>query len=163
MLSLVPNPFLQRVYTYCTVRPRLFGLMQRKCQTRRVFNKNRIWFLLKHSIKTTSLISRTIDPVSGVFIYGPASPCGFSSPCPQESNASGIMQYVDPKAPSNYVDAVQSEGQSTDACPGHGGREATITIDNIYYLCYHIHSGLGINTTAQRVACGLPPDTPGNH
>ena len=60
--------------------------------------------------------------VSGVFIYGPASPCGVSSPCPQASNASGIMQYVDPKAPSNYVDAVQSEGQSTDACAGHARR-----------------------------------------
>ena len=91
--------------------------------------------------------------VSGVFIYGPASPCGVSSPCPQASNASGIMQYVDPKAPSNYVDAVQSEGQSTDACAGHGGPGGN----------YHIHSGLGINTTAQRVACGLPPDTPDNH
>eukprot|EP00731_Ephydatia_muelleri_P034990 Em0090g4a len=53
------------------------------------------------------------------------------------SNASGIMQYVDPKAPSNYVDAVQSEGQSTDACAGHGGPGGN----------YHIHSGLGINTT----------------
>ena len=32
--------------------------------------------------------------VSGAFNYGPASPCGVSSPCPQESNASGIMQYT---------------------------------------------------------------------
>lgn len=79
--------------------------------------------------------------VTGVNIFGVGSPCGASSRCPNEGG------------PTQYVDAVESEGRTVDNCGGH----ASPTNE------YHIHSGLGINTTSDRQACGLPTDTPGEH
>ena len=81
--------------------------------------------------------------INGVRIFGFGSPCGYSSTCPS----------TDPSAPTNYVDAVQSEGHTTDSCGGHA--------DPQYH--YHIHSGLGINSTSQRLACNLTADVPGQH
>ena len=34
---------------------------------------------------------------------------------------------------------------------------------HLYMNQYHVHSGLGLNTTAEREACGLPVDNPGEH
>lgn len=74
--------------------------------------------------------------VTGVNIFGVGSPCGFSSKCPDQGG------------PTLYVDAVESKGRTVDSCGGH----ASPTNE------YHIHSGLGINSTNDRVACGLPAD-----
>eukprot|EP00731_Ephydatia_muelleri_P010862 Em0005g1448a len=81
--------------------------------------------------------------LNGVRIFGFGSPCGFSSTCPA----------TDASAPTNYVDAVQSEGRTTDYCGGHA--------DPMSH--YHIHSGLGIGNATQRAACNLPADVAGNH
>ena len=79
--------------------------------------------------------------INGVEVFGVGSPCGFSSLCP----AAG--------APTEYVDAVESEGHTVDPCAGHAAPTGS----------YHIHSGLGINTTEQREACRLPADIQGEH
>ena len=79
--------------------------------------------------------------MTGVLVYGVGSPCGFGSKCTDEG------------APTPYVDAVESEGQTVDNCGGH----ASPTNE------YHIHSGLGINSTAERDACALPTDTENQH
>ena len=81
--------------------------------------------------------------MNGVNIFGVGSPCGFGSDCPAAGTG----------APSNYVDAVESEGHTTDQCGGHASPMNQ----------YHIHSGLGLNTSADREACGLPVDTCGEH
>ena len=81
--------------------------------------------------------------LNGVNIFGVASPCGFGSRCPENDN----------RAPSQYVDAVESEGHTTDQCGGHPSPNGA----------YHIHSNLGFNDTAGRQSCNLPVDTPGNH
>lgn len=81
--------------------------------------------------------------LNGVRIFGFGSPCGFSSPCPA----------TDSSAPTNFVDAVQSEGRTTDYCGGHA--------DPMSH--YHIHSGLGIGNATQRASCSLPTDVAGNH
>ena len=79
--------------------------------------------------------------VNGVEVFGVGSPCGFSSLCPDEG------------APTDYVDAVESEGHTVDTCAGHASPTSS----------YHIHSGLGINSTEQREACRLPVDKEGEH
>ena len=79
--------------------------------------------------------------INGVEVFGVGSPCGFSSLCP------------DAGAPTEYVDAVESEGHTVDPCAGHAAPTGS----------YHIHSGLGINTTEQREACRLPVDINGEH
>ena len=82
---------------------------------------------------------------NGVYIYGSSSPCGFGSLCP----------YQDASAPSTYVDAVDSEGDTIDFCGGH-----PTPID----LEYHVHSGETFSeSNAGRRLCGLPEDTPGEH
>ena len=78
--------------------------------------------------------------VNGVEVYGVGSPC-ISVPCSNEG------------APTNYVDAVESEGHTVDSCAGHASPTGS----------YHIHSGLGINSTEQREACRLPVDREGEH
>ena len=80
---------------------------------------------------------------NGVFIFGVGAPCGGMSPCPDQNSA----------APSVYVDAVESEGPTFDGCDGHASPMGQ----------YHIHSGNALSTDAQRIACGLPLDTPGEH
>ena len=79
--------------------------------------------------------------INGVEVFGVGSPCGFSSSCP------------DAGAPTDYVDAVESEGHTVDSCAGHASPTGS----------YHIHSGLGINSTEQREACRLPVDQAGEH
>lgn len=79
--------------------------------------------------------------VSGVNIFGVGSPCGFSSKCPDQGG------------PTQYVDAVESEGRTVDSCGGHASPTNQ----------YHIHSGLGINSSIGRDACRLPTDTDGQH
>ena len=79
--------------------------------------------------------------VNGVEVFGVGSPCGFSSSCSNEG------------APTDFVDAVESEGHTVDSCAGHAAPTGS----------YHIHSGLGINSTEQREACRLPVDKPGEH
>ena len=81
--------------------------------------------------------------INGVNIYGVGSPCGRGSPCPEE----------DSEAPSQYVDAVESEGHTTDQCAGHSSPTGS----------YHIHSNLGFNSTSGRQTCQLPVDTLGEH
>lgn len=80
---------------------------------------------------------------NGVFIFGVGSPCGFGSDCPDENSA----------APSEYVDAVESEGHTVDSCGGHAAPTGH----------YHMHSGLSLDVASQRQACGLPLDTSGDH
>ena len=79
--------------------------------------------------------------VSGVEIFGVGSPCGFSTACPDEG------------APTEYVDAVDAEGHTVDSCSGHPSPSGG----------YHIHSGLGMNSTERREACRLPVDEEGQH
>ena len=79
--------------------------------------------------------------LNGVNIYGVGSPCGFSSSCPNDG------------APSQHVDAVESEGHTIDQCAGHSAPTGH----------YHIRSNLGFNTTSGRQECQLPVDTPGEH
>lgn len=78
---------------------------------------------------------------NGVNIFGVGSPCGFSSKCPQDGG------------PTKWVDAVESEGHTVDFCGGHAAPTNQ----------YHIHSGVGMNSSSQREACQLPMDTPGQH
>lgn len=84
---------------------------------------------------------------NGVILYGMGSPCGVgkdSAPCPS----------TDPTAPSNYIDAFESEGHTFDQCGGHpsnmGGR-------------YHIHSAASFINSTGRIMCDLPTDTAGSH
>lgn len=79
--------------------------------------------------------------VNGVEVFGLGSPCGFTSACSNEG------------APTDYVDAVDSEGHTVDSCAGHASPTGS----------YHIHSGIGINSTKQREACNLPADIAGEH
>lgn len=79
--------------------------------------------------------------VNGVEVFGLGSPCGFTSACSDEG------------APTDYVDAVDSEGHTVDSCAGHASPTGS----------YHIHSGIGINSTEQREACRLPVDIAGEH
>lgn len=79
--------------------------------------------------------------VNGVEVYGVGSPCGPIAPCINEG------------APTDYVDAVDAEGHAVDSCAGHASPTGS----------YHIHSGLGINTTTKRENCRLPVDTEGEH
>ena len=81
--------------------------------------------------------------LSGVNIFGVGSPCGYSSRCPENGG------------PSKYVDAVESEGHTTDQCGGHADPHHT----------YHIHSNTGFNSskTGGRKNCQLPVDDPGKH
>ena len=81
--------------------------------------------------------------LNGVNLFGVGSPCGFSSSCPED----------DSQAPSQYVDAVESEGHTTDQCGGHSAPTGV----------YHLHSNLGFNDTTGRQTCNLPVDTPGEH
>ena len=81
--------------------------------------------------------------INGVNIFGVGSPCGFGSPCPED----------DQQAPSLYVDAVESEGHTTDQCAGHSSPTGE----------YHVHSNLGFNSSAGRHECKLPIDTLGEH
>ena len=78
---------------------------------------------------------------NGVNVYGPASPCGAGSKCTDEG------------APTDWVDAIDSEGHIVDQCAGRAdGMDM-----------YHIHAGLGIDTNQQREACNLTTDVPGEH
>lgn len=84
---------------------------------------------------------------NGVVLYGMGSPCGVgkdSAPCPS----------TDSQAPSNYVDAFESEGHTFDQCGGHpsnmNGR-------------YHIHSAASFINTTGRTMCDLPTDNAGDH
>ena len=79
--------------------------------------------------------------LNGVNIYGVGSPCGFGSPCPDQGG------------PTRYVDAVESEGHTVDMCGGHASPQNQ----------YHLHSGIGINTTAGRQTCRLSVDRDGQH
>ena len=79
--------------------------------------------------------------VNGVEVFGVGSPCGFSSDCTDEG------------APTDYVDAVDSEGHTVDSCAGHAAPTGG----------YHVHSGIAINSTEQREACRLPVDVEGEH
>ena len=81
--------------------------------------------------------------LNGVNVYGVGSPCGFNSNCPN----------TDPSAPSEYVDAVESEGITTDSCGGHADPNGF----------YHIHQLATQHADSQRKACELPSDTVGNH
>lgn len=78
---------------------------------------------------------------TGVNIFGVGSPCGFSSKCPDQG------------APTKWVDAVESEGHTVDFCGGHPAPTNQ----------YHIHSGVGFNSSAGRETCQLPQDKPGEH
>ena len=81
--------------------------------------------------------------LNGVNIFGVGSPCGFSSKCPENGG------------PSKYVDAVDSEGHTTDQCGGHADPHHN----------YHIHSQTGFNASKidGRQKCQLPVDVPGKH
>ena len=81
--------------------------------------------------------------INGVNVFGVGSPCGYSSTCPEQ----------DIEAPTKYVDAVESESHTVDMCGGHAAPTGS----------YHIHSGVGINSTEQREACRLPADNEGEH
>ena len=81
--------------------------------------------------------------VNGVNIFGVGSPCGYSSTCPDQ----------DSSAPSIYVDAVESEGHTTDQCGGHPAPTNQ----------YHVHSNTGFNSSSGRSGCTLPTDVPGQH
>ena len=78
---------------------------------------------------------------NGVNIFGVGSPCGYSSKCPNEGG------------PSQYVDAIESEGHTVDQCGGHPAPTNQ----------YHIHSGIGIMTNDGRTKCGLATDIAGQH
>ena len=78
---------------------------------------------------------------SGVMVFGVGSPCGYSSKCPDDGG------------PTKYVDAVAAEGHTTDQCGGHAAPTNQ----------YHIHSGIGFNTSDDRVTCRLPQDMPNSH
>ena len=79
--------------------------------------------------------------INGVNIYGVGSPCGFGASCPNNGG------------PSNYVDAVESEGHTVDQCGGHASPSRA----------YHVHSNLGFNITDGRHSCQLPVDVSGEH
>ena len=79
--------------------------------------------------------------VNGVQVFGVGSPCGFSSDCTEDG------------APTDYVDAVDSEGHTVDFCGGHAAPTGG----------YHIHSGIEFVTAKQRKACKLPVDVEGEH
>ena len=82
---------------------------------------------------------------NGVYIYGSSSPCGFGADCPT-TNAN---------APSIWVDAVDSEGDTIDYCGGH---PTPINLE------YHVHSGATFTASnTGRERCGLPTDTAGQH
>ena len=68
-------------------------------------------------------------------VYGRGSPCGFGSDCP--SNGTG--------ASSEYVDAVDSEGQTINQCRGHPQGQGQ----------YHIHSGATFMDSIGRQMCDL--------
>lgn len=81
---------------------------------------------------------------NGVYIYGSSSPCGFGANCPSDGTG----------APTQYVDAVDSEGHTIDYCGGHPTP----------FLEYHVHSGASFSDRrAGRERCGLETDTDGNH
>ena len=79
--------------------------------------------------------------MNGVSVFGVGSPCGFSSKCPNQG------------APTDYVDAVESEGDTVDFCGGHSSPTGE----------YHIHSGIDLKTTEERKKCNLPADIEGEH
>ena len=79
--------------------------------------------------------------MNGVNIFGVGSPCGYSSKCPQQGG------------PSQWVDAVESEGHTVDSCGGHAAPSHQ----------YHIHSGVGMVTSEGRRKCQLPVDVVGEH
>ena len=81
--------------------------------------------------------------LNGVNLFGVGSPCGHGTPCPKD----------DSQAPSQYVDAVESEGHTTDQCGGHSTPTGV----------YHLRSNLGFNNTAGQETCQLPVDTLGEH
>lgn len=78
---------------------------------------------------------------NGVNIFGVGSPCGYSSKCPSNGG------------PSQYVDAVESEGHTVDPCGGHPAPTHQ----------YHVHSGVGMTTNELRQSCKLPIDEPKSH
>ena len=78
---------------------------------------------------------------NGVDVFGVGSPCGYSSKCPSEGG------------PTKWVDAVEAEGHTVDQCGGHASPQNQ----------YHIHSGVGLNTSTEREACQMPVDQPGEH
>ena len=80
--------------------------------------------------------------INGVRIFGVGSPCGFGSDCPTDGG------------PSKWVDAVESEGHTTDSCGGHAAPGSGQ---------YHVHSGIGFDTNAERQNCDLPQDVDGQH
>ena len=78
---------------------------------------------------------------NGVNVFGVGSPCGYSSKCPEQGG------------PTKWVDAVESEGHTVDFCGGHAAPTHQ----------YHIHSGVGLNSSTDRANCELPQDKPGEH
>ena len=56
---------------------------------------------------------------NGVEIFGRYSPCGFGSVCKDDCSKGGNKCVVDPKAPSDVVDAVDAEAHTVDKCEGH--------------------------------------------
>ena len=103
-----------------------------------------VWYLEEDPAPILGLIGVLKN---GVVLYGMGSDCGVgmnSAPCPSD----------DPNAPSNYIDAYESEGWTFDQCGGHpspmGGQ-------------YHIHSAESFRNDTGRTMCDLPVDTPGEH
>eukprot|EP00730_Choanoeca_flexa_P020155 TRINITY_DN9854_c0_g1_i1.p1 TRINITY_DN9854_c0_g1~~TRINITY_DN9854_c0_g1_i1.p1 ORF type:complete len:362 (+),score=18.64 TRINITY_DN9854_c0_g1_i1:423-1508(+) len=93
---------------------------------------------------------------NGVEIFGRYSPCGYASKCKTQNGCPRVSQApceVDPDAPSNVVDAIDSEIETIDMCGGH-------PTPNGDYHIHTFHSG-------NRSICGddryLPHDTPGQH
>ena len=81
--------------------------------------------------------------INEVNLFGVGSPCGYKLRCPQDRD------------PSKYVDAVLSEGHTTDQCGGHADPNHN----------YHVHSQTGFNASKPngRQDCVLAKDTPGEH
>ena len=79
--------------------------------------------------------------LSGVAVYGAASPCEPGDRCYLEG------------APTIWLDAIEAESRAVDACGGHAGGQNN----------YHVHSAQGIMNATGRQACGLPVDVEGEH
>ena len=87
--------------------------------------------------------------INGVSVFGVGSPCGFSSKCPNQG------------APTDYVDAVESEGHTVDFCEGHTVDFCSGHVSPTGH--YHIHSGINLITAEERERCVLPADVEGEH
>ena len=83
---------------------------------------------------------------NGVMLFGMGSPCGVgkdSATCPT----------TDPNAPSNYIDAFESEGHTFDQCGGYPSLTGQ----------YHIHSAANFVNSSGRIMCAMAKDVAGDH